>query len=78
MHLIWWRKAMNDNEHGTYGIVESPGMNQFLVVEYDELGPIMRLGPYASRHHALDRMHALLSLIADRGLGLRPGGRVSS
>ena len=45
MHLIWWRKAVNDNDHPTYGIVESPGMNQFAVVEYDALGPIMRLGP---------------------------------
>ncbi|HLG44733.1 MAG TPA: hypothetical protein VKY24_00715 [Reyranella sp.] len=69
---------MNDNEHDRYGIVESPGLNQYAVVEYDGLGPIMRLGPYASRHHALDRMNALLILIADRGLDRRPGGRVSS
>jgi hypothetical protein len=78
MHLIWWRKAVNDNEHGTYGIVESPGLNQFLVVEYDGLGPIMRLGPYASRHHALDRMQALLTLVSDRGLDRRPGGEIRS
>ena len=78
MHLIWWRKAVNDNDHPTYGIVESPGMNQYAVVEYDGLGPIMRLGPYASRHHALDRMNALFTLIADRGLDRRPGGRVVS
>ena len=68
MHLIWWRKAVNDNSHSRYDIVESPSLNQFAVVEYDRLGPILRLGPYASRHHALDRLAALVGMIAERGL----------
>jgi hypothetical protein len=78
MHLVWWRKAVNDNEHPIYRVLESPGLNQFIVAEMDGLGPIMRLGPYASRHHALDRMNALLTLVADRGLDRRPGGRARS
>jgi hypothetical protein len=67
-NLVLWRKAVNDNEHHTFGIVESAALNQFLIVEYDGLGPIMRLGPYASRHHALERMNALIGMVAARNL----------
>jgi hypothetical protein len=69
MHqLIWWRKAVNDNEHHTFGIVESLCLNQFLIVEYDDLGPIMRLGPFASRWHAMQRLDALLAMVEARNL----------
>lgn len=65
-HLIWWRKAVNDNQHSRYRVIASPGLNQYAVAEMDALGPILRLGPYASMYHALDRMNALLVLIAKR------------
>jgi hypothetical protein len=61
MKLKLWRKTGNENPHPIFGIVSSVTTMQYAVAEYDQFGPILRLGPFASFNsalQALDRLQA--------------------
>jgi hypothetical protein len=56
--------ATNDNHDPEFGLVENiVGLaRRWAVVEYDRLGPILRLGPYLQIDHARAKMDDLREL----------------
>jgi hypothetical protein len=50
--------AINDNPHPSFGLIESvfDGQQRWAVVEYDRLGPVLRLGPFAEIDYARDKL----------------------
>lgn len=50
--------ASNDNHDPEFGLVESiiVATHRWAVVEYDSLGPILRLGPFERQEHAKEAL----------------------